>query len=200
MRVCPVTAIVGGQTRDSGKPEAFRGLILETLFGCRAYRLYSAKVVNGDFEPGFTMNLGLKNLGLAAAASQTLGRTLPCSMRVPARMAKTVRPGMGETVRRPSPTTPRTADVGRVRDERTDIGACLATEAVLRERASRRRQPLSRSRVAWAIWSAEIPAAAMSSAGVPEPGRSRTARWLIRTGWPASLNASRTALPMPPAG
>lgn len=83
MRVCPVTAIVGGQTRDAGKPEAFRGLILETLFGCRAYRLYSTKVVNGDFEPGFTMNLGLKNLGLAAAASQTLGRTLPCSMRCP---------------------------------------------------------------------------------------------------------------------
>jgi 3-hydroxyisobutyrate dehydrogenase-like beta-hydroxyacid dehydrogenase len=106
LRVCPVTAIVGGQTRDSGKPEAFRGPILETLFGCRAYRLYSAKVVNGGFEPGFTMNLGLKNLGLAAAASQTLGRTLPCSMRVPARMAKAVRPGMGETVRRPSPTTP----------------------------------------------------------------------------------------------
>lgn len=49
-----------------------------------AYRLYRDKVVNGDFEPGFTMNLGLKTLGLAAAASQTLGRTLPCSMRVPA--------------------------------------------------------------------------------------------------------------------
>ena len=190
MRVCPVTAIVGGQTRDAGKPEAFRGLILETLFGCRAYRLYSAKVVNGDFEPGFTMNLGLKSLGLAAAASQTLGRTLPCSMRVPARMAKAAR----------AEYTRRTADVGRVRDERTDIGTCLATEAVLRERASRRRQPPRRPRAAWAIWPAEIPAAAMSSAGVPEPGRSRTARWLTRTGWPASLNASRTALPMPPAG
>jgi 3-hydroxyisobutyrate dehydrogenase-like beta-hydroxyacid dehydrogenase len=63
-----VTAVVGGQTRDAGKPEAFRGLILKTLFGCRAYRLYSAKVVSGDFEPGFTMNLGPKDLGLAAAA------------------------------------------------------------------------------------------------------------------------------------
>jgi hypothetical protein len=83
LRVCPVTAIVGGQTRDAGKPEAFRGLILATLFGCRAYRLYSAKVVNGDFEPGFTMNLGLKNLGLAAAASQTLGRTPSCSCEYP---------------------------------------------------------------------------------------------------------------------
>jgi 3-hydroxyisobutyrate dehydrogenase-like beta-hydroxyacid dehydrogenase len=70
LRVCPVTAIVGGQTRDAGTPEAFRDLILETLFGCRAYRLYSAKVVNGDFEPGFTMNLGLKNLGLAAAPAR----------------------------------------------------------------------------------------------------------------------------------
>jgi 3-hydroxyisobutyrate dehydrogenase-like beta-hydroxyacid dehydrogenase len=41
-----------------------------------AYRLYRDKVVNGDFAPGFTMNLGLKNLELAAAASQTLGPDL----------------------------------------------------------------------------------------------------------------------------
>ena len=50
LRACPAAAAVGGQTRDAGKPEAFRGLILETMFGCRAFRLYSAKVVNGDFK------------------------------------------------------------------------------------------------------------------------------------------------------
>ena len=43
-------------------------------------------------------------------------------------------------------------------------------------------QPLRASRAAWAIWLAEIPAASISSAGVPEPGRPRTARWRMRTG------------------
>src|SRR6266542_3712273 len=44
------------------------------------------------------------------------------------------------------------------------------------------------------------PAATLSSAGVPEPGRPCTARWAMRAGWSASLSASSTALPMPPAG
>src|ERR1700752_3625990 len=62
------------------------------------------------------------------------------------------------------------------------------------------RDGTDRTPVIPSIWSAKIPAAAMSSADVPEPGRSRTARCLTRTGWPASLNAARTALPRPPAG
>ena len=44
------------------------------------------------------------------------------------------------------------------------------------------RQAPRRSRTAWTMWAAEIPAASMSSAGVPEPGRPRTARWVIWTG------------------
>ena len=37
-----------------------QALILGTLFGCPVYRTYSAKIVSGDFEAGFTMNLGLE--------------------------------------------------------------------------------------------------------------------------------------------
>jgi hypothetical protein len=40
----------------------------------------------------------------------------------------------------------------------------------------------SRPRAAWTMCPAEIPAASMSSAGVPEPGRPRTARWVIWAG------------------
>jgi 3-hydroxyisobutyrate dehydrogenase-like beta-hydroxyacid dehydrogenase len=77
-------------------PEAFFDLILETLFGCRVYRLYSAKMVSGDFKAGFTMNLGLKDLGLAVAASQKAGRTLPLLDAVRARMAEAIEAGMGD--------------------------------------------------------------------------------------------------------
>jgi 3-hydroxyisobutyrate dehydrogenase-like beta-hydroxyacid dehydrogenase len=67
-----------------------------TLFGCPVYRTYSAKIVSGDFEAGFTMNLGLKDLTLAAAAAANTGRTLPVLDAVRARMAEAVDSGMGD--------------------------------------------------------------------------------------------------------
>jgi len=50
------------------------------------------------------------------------------------------------------------------------------------------------------MWSASIPAAASSSAGLPEPGISRTARRTTCGGSsPSSDSASSTASPMPPS-
>jgi 3-hydroxyisobutyrate dehydrogenase-like beta-hydroxyacid dehydrogenase len=78
-------------------PEALFELVLGTLFGCPAYRTYSAKIVSGDFEAGFAMNLGLKDLTLAAAAAAANpGRTLPVLDAVRARMADAVKSGMGD--------------------------------------------------------------------------------------------------------
>lgn len=42
----------------------FFDLILHTLFGGRSYETYSKKILDGDFEAGFRMHLGLKDLGL----------------------------------------------------------------------------------------------------------------------------------------
>jgi hypothetical protein len=64
---------------------------------------------------------------------------------------------------------------------------CASTTTASIRRADRRRQVDQRGRLrlrqvltswraAWLIWLAEIPAASMSSAGVPEPGKPRTAR------------------------
>ena len=52
----------------------------------------------------------------------------------------------------------------------------------------------SRRRAAPAMWAASMPEASRSSAGVPEPGIPRTARWATaRSARPAPVRASRTA-------
>jgi len=77
-------------------PEPFFELITQTLFGGRAYETYNAKIAKGDYEAGFRMQLGLKDLGLAAAASEKAGKQLPLLDAVRARMAEAVESGMGE--------------------------------------------------------------------------------------------------------
>ncbi|HEX3348149.1 MAG TPA: NAD(P)-dependent oxidoreductase, partial [Acetobacteraceae bacterium] len=78
------------------RPEPFFDLMLHTLFGAAAYETYSAKIAKGDFEPGFRMQLGLKDLGLAAAAAEQAGKRLPQLDAVRARMIEAVAAGMGE--------------------------------------------------------------------------------------------------------
>ena len=78
-------------------PEAFFDLMLGTQFGgSRAYENYSAKIESGDFDPGFRMELGLKDLRLATAAAEKAGDPLPMLDAVRARMADAVGAGMGD--------------------------------------------------------------------------------------------------------
>lgn len=84
-------------TEANGLPrDAFFELILGTLFGGRSYESYSANIAKGSFEPGFKARLGLKDLGLAAAAAGTAGKRLPMLEAVRGRMAETVDAGMGD--------------------------------------------------------------------------------------------------------
>ncbi len=77
--------------------EAFLDLMLQTQFGgSKAYENYGAKIVRGEFEAGFRMRLGLKDLGLAAAAAEGAGKRLPMLEAVRARMAEAVEAGLGE--------------------------------------------------------------------------------------------------------
>jgi 3-hydroxyisobutyrate dehydrogenase-like beta-hydroxyacid dehydrogenase len=57
--------------------DRFFDLILNTLFGSRAYQVYSANIRNDNYEPGFKALLGLKDLRLANSAAEQLGRRLP---------------------------------------------------------------------------------------------------------------------------
>lgn len=74
----------------------FMELVTQTLFAGRVYENYGAKIVQGDFEAGFRMQLGLKDVGLAAAAGAAAGKHLPQLDAVHARMTEAVQAGMGE--------------------------------------------------------------------------------------------------------
>ena len=77
-------------------PDAFLELVLGTLFAGRSYETYGAKIAKGDYEPGFGMRLGLKDLRLATAAAEEAGRRLPMLDAVRARMEEAVEAGLGD--------------------------------------------------------------------------------------------------------
>ena len=84
-------------TEASGlKRDAFFELILGTLFGGRSYESYSGNIAKGHFQPGFKARLGLKDLGLAAAAAEKAGKRLPMLQAVHGRMTETGDAGMGD--------------------------------------------------------------------------------------------------------
>lgn len=76
--------------------ERFFDLILNTLFGSRSYQVYSANIVHDRYEPGFTASLGLKDLRLAHAEAEQLGRKLPMLDAVRLRMGEAVDSGGGD--------------------------------------------------------------------------------------------------------
>ncbi len=84
-------------TEENGlERERFFDLILHTLFGSRSYQVYSANIIQDRYEPGFKATLGLKDLRLADAAAEQLGRDLPMLKAVHEQMAKAVSAGGGD--------------------------------------------------------------------------------------------------------
>lgn len=76
--------------------ERFFDLILNTLFGSRSYQVYSAHIIHESYVPGFKASLGLKDLRLAHAAAEQLGRQLPMLDAVRHQMAEAVNAGGSE--------------------------------------------------------------------------------------------------------
>jgi 3-hydroxyisobutyrate dehydrogenase-like beta-hydroxyacid dehydrogenase len=74
----------------------FFEVILGTLFGSRAYQVYSANIANEAYEPGFKATLGLKDLRLAKEAAAGTERVLPMLDAVHRRMQETVDAGLGD--------------------------------------------------------------------------------------------------------
>ncbi len=84
-------------TEANGLPrEAFFELILGTLFGSRAYQIYSGHIAEGSYEPGFKASLGLKDLRLATAAAEVAGHRLPMLDAVRERLGEAVAAGLGD--------------------------------------------------------------------------------------------------------
>ena len=78
------------------EPDAFIDLMTQTLFSGRAYENYGSKIVKGDYEAGFRMQLGLKDLRLATEAADKSGKTLPLLQAVRAQMSAAVDAGLGD--------------------------------------------------------------------------------------------------------
>jgi len=76
--------------------KAFLDLMTQTLFGCRAYENYGGKVLANDYEPGFRLDLGLKDLRLATEAGKASGKHLPMLDIVRNQMSAASDAGMGD--------------------------------------------------------------------------------------------------------
>lgn len=79
------------------EPEAFFDLMLGTLFaGAPAYQIYGPKILKGDFEPGFSLRLGLKDVGLAMAAAGDQDRRMKMLRAIKDEMEAALEAGMGD--------------------------------------------------------------------------------------------------------
>jgi 3-hydroxyisobutyrate dehydrogenase-like beta-hydroxyacid dehydrogenase len=83
-----------GQHGVAAKP--FLDLMTQTLFGGRVYENYGAKIASGDYEAGFRMRLGLKDVRLAGAIGAQTGKSLPLLAAVQQRLTEAVYAGLGE--------------------------------------------------------------------------------------------------------
>jgi len=74
---------------------AFIGVVTQTLFDCPSYQRYGRNIVNGSYEPGFKLSLGLKDVKLALDAAQSRGLSLPAASVVLSTMETAVANGLG---------------------------------------------------------------------------------------------------------
>ena len=88
-------AVVLTESHGIGR-DAFFEIMLNTLFGGRAYETYSANIAKSAYEPGFKANLGLKDLRLATEAAEMVSRQLPMLAAVKGQMGEVVDAGQGD--------------------------------------------------------------------------------------------------------
>jgi len=81
--------------RHGLSPATFIDLMTQTLFASPSYQRYGQNIVNGSFEPGFTLSLGLKDVNLAIEAAHRMNLQLPAADAVRANMTAAVARGLG---------------------------------------------------------------------------------------------------------
>ena len=75
---------------------AFIDVVTQTLFACPSYQRYGQNMVNGRFEPGFKLSLGLKDINLALDAARPKSLPLPAAEVVRSRMSAAMAQGLGD--------------------------------------------------------------------------------------------------------
>ena len=73
----------------------FVELVTQTMFACPSYQRYGQNLIEGRFEPGFKLTLGLKDINLALAAAAEKAVELPAASVVQGRMSAAVNLGLG---------------------------------------------------------------------------------------------------------
>jgi 3-hydroxyisobutyrate dehydrogenase-like beta-hydroxyacid dehydrogenase/pimeloyl-ACP methyl ester carboxylesterase len=76
-------------------PATFIELMTQTQFASSSYQRYGQNIVNGTFEPGFKLSLGLKDINLAIDAAHAKNLGLPAGDAVRAKMKAAVARGLG---------------------------------------------------------------------------------------------------------
>jgi len=82
--------------RHGLNPSVFINLMTQTLFACPSYQRYGQNIVNGSFEPGFKLALGLKDIKLAIDAGRLKDLELPAADAVRSKMNSAMARGYGD--------------------------------------------------------------------------------------------------------
>lgn len=82
--------------RQNVAPEKLAEIFTGTLFSAPAYKTYSATILDGRFEAGFKLALGLKDVRLMLAASEQAGAPLPFASVVRDNLVDALAHGEGE--------------------------------------------------------------------------------------------------------
>jgi 3-hydroxyisobutyrate dehydrogenase-like beta-hydroxyacid dehydrogenase len=78
------------------KPEPFIDIMTNTMFGGRAHKIYSAKILAERYAPGFRLPLALKDVRLALAEAECAGVPMPSVEVVRDRMMTGIARGYGD--------------------------------------------------------------------------------------------------------
>lgn len=83
--------------KGGGDPKAFVEVMTNTLFAAPAFKIYGDLITQKRFEPaGFTLRLGLKDVGLALAAAQGSEMPLPLASLLRDHMLEGLAAGYGQ--------------------------------------------------------------------------------------------------------
>jgi 3-hydroxyisobutyrate dehydrogenase-like beta-hydroxyacid dehydrogenase len=88
-----VTAVL----RKSGQdPRQFVDIMTTTIFGSRVHKIYGGRIIAGDYVPGLSMPLALKDVRLALAEAENAGAPMPSVSVVRDRMITAIARGHAE--------------------------------------------------------------------------------------------------------
>jgi 3-hydroxyisobutyrate dehydrogenase-like beta-hydroxyacid dehydrogenase len=74
--------------------EGCMDMLTSTLFAAPVYKNYSALMLKDNYEPGFRLALGLKDIGLALSAAESFASPMPIGALVRERLVKAIEQGL----------------------------------------------------------------------------------------------------------